>query len=174
MRVGRQTYGRPNFVQVSNTTGTNDGVQCSGGRAGFPGGRAGFPGGRAAFPGFPGNPRFPGNPTYFFPGLSSGKSENPSPKTQIWPQLASVTTGEDHILGKRNATSRRRACLPRGTRQIATFRDFFKIQGREPHDFFRTCILENLKLLAPKYKFCHSSLRLPPGRTIFRENAMQH
>ena len=86
-------YGRPNFVQVPNMTGTTDGAECSGGRAGFPGGRADM----------------------IFPGLYSGKSESPSQKIQILPQLAPITTGEDHIRGKRHAALRRRTLGLPGT-----------------------------------------------------------
>ena len=51
----------------------------------------------------------------FFSGLSSRKYDNPNPKIQIWPQLASITTGEDHIQEKRHAALKRRTLGPRGT-----------------------------------------------------------
>ena len=40
---------------------------------------------------------------------------DPSQKIQILPQLAPITTGEDHIQGKRHAALRRRTLGPRGT-----------------------------------------------------------
>ena len=76
-----------------------------------------------------------GRADMIFPGLYSGKSESPSQKIQILPQLAPITTGEDHIQGKRHAALRRRTLGPRGTCWITNFLDFFKKKSRKILNF---------------------------------------